>query len=156
VNHAVFSKNRDRLLNQEVAQLFFRRVKEEARGLMSDEHFTVDGTLIEAWASHKSFQRKDNDEGGPDAGRDFHGEKRSNETHESKTDPEARLYKKSYGQEAKLSYLGHTVVENRNGLIAAAMATEANGKAEREAGSLMVAGIVKKRHKGGRLLIRAS
>ena len=71
-NHAVFSKNRDRLLNQEVAQLFFQRVKAEAQGLMSDEHFTVDGTLIEAWASHKSFQRKGGDEGGPDAGRNFH------------------------------------------------------------------------------------
>jgi len=154
-DHAVFSKNRDRLLNQEVAQLFFRQVKAQAKGLMSDEHFTVDGTLIEAWASHKSFQRKDGDEGGPDAGRDFHGEKRSNETHESKTDPEARLYKKSYGQEAKLSYLGHTVVENRNGLIAAAMATEANGKAEREAGGLMVAGVVKRRKKRTRITLGA-
>ena len=144
-NHAVFSKNRERLLNQEVAQLFFRQVKAQAKGLMSDEHFTVDGTLIEAWASHKSFQRKDGGEGGPDAGRDFHGEKRTNETHESKTDPEARLYKKSYGQEAKLSYLGHTVVENRNGLIAAAMATQADGRAEREAGALLIGGIVKKK-----------
>jgi transposase len=146
-NHAVFSKNRERLLNQEVAQLFFRLVNARAKGLMSDEHFTVDGTLIEAWASHRSFQRKDGGEGGPDAGRDFHGDKRSNQTHESKTDPEARLYKKSYGQEAKLSYLGHTVVENRNGLIAAAMATQADGKAERDAGTLMVAGIVKKKRK---------
>lgn len=146
-NHAVFSKNRERLLNQEVAQLFFRLVNARAKGLMSDEHFTVDGTLIEAWASHKSFQRKDGGEGGPDAGRDFHGDKRTNQTHESKTDPEARLYKKSYGQEAKLSYLGHTVVENRNGLIAAAMATRAEGKAERDAGTLMVAGIVKKKRK---------
>jgi transposase len=146
-NHAVFSKNRDRLLNQEVAQVFFGKVKAQAQGLMSDEHFTVDGTLIEAWASHKSFQRKDGDEGGPDAGRDFQGEKRTNESHESKTDPEARLYKKSYGQEAKLSYLGHTVVENRNGLIAAAMATQANGTAERDAGTLMIAGIVKRKKK---------
>ena len=159
-NHAVFSKNRDRLLNQEVAELFFRQVKAQAKGLMSDDHFTVDGTLIEAWASHKSFQKKDGGEGGPDAGgpnagRNFHGEKRSNETHESKTDPEARLYKKSYGQEAKLSYLGHTVVENRNGLIAAAMATQATGKAEREAGELLVAGIVKRRNKGGRITLGA-
>jgi transposase len=144
-NHAVFSKNRDRLLNQEVAQAFFSKVNAQAKGLMSDEHFTVDGTLIEAWASHKSFQRKDGGEGGPDAGGDFHGEKRTNETHESKTDPEARLYKKSYGQEAKLSYLGHTVVENRNGLIAAAMATQANGTAERDAGTLLIAGIVKRK-----------
>ncbi len=142
-NHAVFSKNRERLLNQEVAQAFFAQVKARAQGLMSDEHFTVDGTLIEAWASHKSFQRKDGGQSGPDAGCDFHGEKRSNQTHESKTDPEARLYKKSYGQEAKLCYLGHTLVENRNGLIAAALATEANGKAEREAGTLLVARIVK-------------
>ena len=151
----MFSKNRDRLLNQEVAQLFFRQVNARAKGLMSDEHFTVDGTLIEAWASHKSFQKKDGGEDGPDAGRDFHGEKRTNETHESKTDPEARLYKKSYGQEAKLSYLGHTVVENRNGLIAAAMATRADGKAERDAGTLMVAGIVKKRNKSGRITLGA-
>jgi transposase len=146
-NHAVFSKNRERLLNQEVAQLFFRQVNARAKGLMSDEHFTVDGTLIEAWASQKSFQKKDDNEGGPDAGRDFHGEKRTNQTHQSKTDPDARLYKKSYGQEAKLSYLGHTVVENRNGLIAAAMATQADGTAERDAGTLMIAGIVKKKRK---------
>jgi len=138
-NHAVFSKNRDRLLNQELAQSFFARVKAQAAGLMSDEHFTVDGTLIEAWAGHKSFRRKDGGDSGPDAGRDFHGETRTNETHQSKTDPEARLYKKSYGQEAKLSYLGHTVVENRHGLIAAAMTTQADGTAEREAGMLMVA-----------------
>ncbi len=146
-NHAVFSKNRERLLNREVAQLFFRQVNARAKALMSDEHFTVDGTLLEAWASHKSFQRKDGGEGGPDAGRDFHGEKRTNQTHESKTDPDARLYRKSYGQEAKLSYLGHTVVENRNGLIAAAMVTRADGTAERDAGTLMIAGIVKKKRK---------
>jgi transposase len=137
-NHAVFSKNRDRLLNQELAQQFFTRVKAQATGLMSDEHFTVDGTLIEAWASHKSFRRKDDDASGPTAGSDFHGEKRSNETHESKTDPDARLYKKSYGKESRLSYLGHTLVENRNGLIAGAMATPADGHAEREAALLMV------------------
>lgn len=137
-NHAVFSKNRDRLLNQEVAQQFFAKVKAKAQDLMSDEHFTVDGTLIEAWASHKSFQRKDGGdkpEGG--SGANFHGEKRTNDTHESKTDPEARLYKKSSGQEAKLSYLGHVVVENRHGLIAAAMATQADGTAERDAALLM-------------------
>src|SRR5262252_10721769 len=139
----VYTKNRDRLLNQEVAQSFFSQVKAQAVGLMSDEHFTVDGTLIEAWASHKSFQRKDQDGSGPDAGRDFHGEKRKNETHESKTDPEARLYKKSYGREARLSYMGHTVVENRNGLIVAAMATQADGTAERDSGILMVAGLTR-------------
>lgn len=138
-NHAVFSKNRDRLLNQEVAQQFFAKVKTKAQDLMSDEHFTVDGTLIEAWASHKSFQRKDsNDKPGAGSGANFHGEKRSNDTHESKTDPDARLYKKSAGQEAKLSYLGHVLVENRHGLIAAAMTTQADGVAERDAALLML------------------
>src|SRR5438874_318965 len=114
-NHAVFSKNRDRLLNQELAQKFFAHVKEQAAGLMSDEHFTVDGTLIEAWAGQKSFRRKDEGDG-PKGRGDFHGEPRRNDTHASRTDPEARLYKKSAGQEAKLSYLGHTLVENRNGV----------------------------------------
>ena len=125
-NHAVFSKNRDRLLNQDLAQKFFAHVKEQAAGLMSDEHFTVDGTLIEAWAGQKSFRRKD--KGGSGDGGDFHGESRRNQTHASRTDPEARLYKKSAGQESKLSYLGHTWVENRNGLIAAAMTTQADGR----------------------------
>jgi transposase len=138
-NHAVFSKNRDRLLNQEVAQQFFAKVKAKAQDLMSNEHFTVDGTLIEAWASHKSFQKKGSDrEPGAGGGGNFHNEKRTNATHESKTDPEARLYKKSFGQEAKLSYLGHVVVENRHGLIAAAMATQADGMAERDAALLML------------------
>jgi transposase len=136
-NHAVFSKNRDRLLNQDLAQKFFAHVKEQAAGLMSDEHFTVDGTLIEAWAGQKSFRRKDED-GGPTDGGNFHGEPRRNQTHASRTDPEARLYKKSAGQEAKLSYLGHTLVENRNGLIAAAMTTQADGRAERDAALLML------------------
>lgn len=144
-NHAVFSKNRDRLLNHELAQQFFAKVKQQAKGLMSDDHFTVDGTLIEAWASHKSFRRKDDDDAGPTAGNDFHGEKRTNETHESKTDLDARLYKKSYGKESKLSYLGHTLVENRNGLIASAMATEADGYAERDAALLMVDELTKGR-----------
>src|SRR5438477_1508329 len=98
-NHAVFSKNRDRLLNQELAQRFFAAVKAQAAGLMSDEHFTVDGTLIEAWAGQKSFRRKYDDHAGPRTGADFHGEKRSNQTHESTTDCEARLYKKAAGQE---------------------------------------------------------
>jgi transposase len=137
-NHAVFSKNRDRLLNHELAQQVFARVKQQAAGLMSDEHFTVDGTLIEAWASHKSFRRKDDNDTDPSAGNDFHGETRANDTHESKTDADARLYKKSYGKESKLSYLGHTLVENRNGLIASAMATSADGHAERDAALLMV------------------
>lgn len=137
-NHAVFSKNRDRLLNHEVAQSFFASVKARAAELMSDEHFTVDGTLVEAWASQKSFRRKDSDGPNSGDGADFHGEKRSNETHESKTDPEARLYKKAAGQPARLCYLGHVLVENRNGLIAAAMATQADGLAERDAALLML------------------
>jgi transposase len=135
-NHAVFSKNRDRLLTSDVAQQFFAAVNEQAKGFMSDEHFTVDGTLIQAWASQKSFRKKD---GSDDDGANFHGGKRSNDTHESTTDPDARLYKKSYGKESKLAYLGHALVENRNGLIAAAMATQADGYAEREAALLMLA-----------------
>lgn len=132
----VFTKNRDRLLNQVIARSFFRRVVERAAGLMSDEHFTVDGTLIEAWASQKSFQRKD---GGPDGdGSDFRGERRKNDTHASKTDPDARLYRKSNGAESRLAYLGHLLIENRHGLIADAMATMADGTAEREAATLMV------------------
>ena len=132
----VFSKNRDRLLNQEVARSFFRRVVERAKDLMSDEHFTVDGTLIEAWASQKSFQRKD---GGTDGdGRDFRGEQRKNDTHASKTDPDARLYRRSHQAESRLAYLGHLLIENRHGLIADAMATIADGFAEREAATLMV------------------
>lgn len=142
-NHAVFSKNRDRLLNQDLAQKFFAHVKEQAAGLMSDEHFTVDGTLIEAWAGQKSFRRKD--DSGSGSGGNFHGESRRNQTHASRTDPEARLYKKSAGQESKLSYLGHTLVENRNGLIAAAMTTQADGRAERDAALLMLYELTRKR-----------
>jgi transposase len=138
-NHAVFSKNRERLLNEEIAEGFFRRVIERAKPFMSDEHFTVDGTLIEAWASHKSFRRKDGKGKPPEAGGDvdFHGEKRKNETHESTTDPDARLFKKSKGSEAKLSYLGHVLMENRNGLLVQTFLTEANGRAERDAALLM-------------------
>ena len=112
-NHAVYSKNRERLLNEEIAETFFQRVLERARPYMSDEHFTVDGTLIEAWASQKSFRRKDGKGNPPGAGGevDFHGEKRKNQTHGSTTDPDARLFKKSKGSEAKLSYLGHVVME---------------------------------------------
>jgi transposase len=132
----VFTKNRDRLLNQEVARSFFRRVVDRAEGVMSDEHFTVDGTLIEAWASHKSFQRKD---GGTDGdGRDFRGQQRKNDTHASKTDPDARLYRRSNQAESRLAYLGHLLIENRHGLIADAMATIADGFGEREAATLMV------------------
>ena len=135
-NHAVFSKNRDRLLNSEVAQRFFAEVNKQAKRYMSDEHFTVDGTLIQAWASQKSFRPKDGSGSGD--GANFHEQKRSNDTHESTTDPDARLYKKSPGKESKLSYLGHALVENRNGLIAAAMVTHADGYAERDAALLML------------------
>jgi hypothetical protein len=132
----VFTKNRDRLLNQEIARSFFRRVVERATDVMSDEHFTVDGTLIEAWASQKSFQRKD---GGDDGdGSNFRGQARKNDTHASKTDPDARLYRKSHGAESRLAYLGHLLIENRHGLITDAMATTADGTAERDAGLLML------------------
>jgi len=134
-NHAVFSKNRERLLNQEVAREFFVRVLAQAKPHLSDEHFSVDGTLIEAWASQKSFQKKD---GGDDQPGHFRGERRSNETHESKTDPEARLYRKGHGQEARLGYLGHVLMENRSGLIVDAMVTQADGTAERDAALLML------------------
>jgi transposase len=135
-NATVFTKNRDRLLNQEIARSFFRRVVDRAKDLMSDEHFTVDGTLIDAWASQKSYQRKD---GGPDGdGRNFHGDARKNDTHASTTDPDARLYRRSKTKEARLAYLGHLLIENRHGLIADAMATQADGHAEREAGVLML------------------
>jgi transposase len=132
----VFTKNRDRLLNHELARTFFRHVIDQAQGLMSDEHFTVDGTLIEAWASQKSFQRKD---GGTDGdGANFHGQTRKNDTHASTTDPDARLYRKSKGTEARLAYLGHLLIENRHGLIVDAMATHADGTAERDAAMLML------------------
>ena len=140
-----FTKNRDRLLEADVAKEFLARVVEQARakGLTSDEHFTVDGTLLEAWASAKSFQPKDkkelpapDDPGNPTV--DFRGEKRSNETHQSKTDPEALLARKSEGKEAKLSYSGNLLVENRNGLIVDAEVFQANGTAERDAALVML------------------
>ena len=139
-----FTKNRDRLLEAEVAKLFLLQVVEQARqkGLTSDEHFTVDGTLLEAWASVKSFQPKEgkqrppDDPGNPTV--NFRGERRSNETHESKTDPDAKLARKGDGKEAKLSYSGNLLVENRNGLIVNAMVWEATGTAERDTALLML------------------
>jgi transposase len=139
-NHAVFSHNRERLLNEEIAEVFFQRVLGLAQPYLSDEHFTVDGTLIEAWASHKSFRRKDGG-AGPSGGNrdvDFHGEQRSNDTHQSTTDPDARLYKKSTGSEAKLAYLGHLLKENRHGLLLQTHLTLATGTAEREAALHMI------------------
>jgi transposase len=139
----VFTKNRDRLLEGDVAEKFFQLVLTQARvaDLLSDEHFSVDGTLIEAWASHKSSQRKDqptpppDDPGNPTV--DFHGEKRSNETHESTTDPDARLARKSGGHEAKLAYCGNVMIENRNGLVVDTELLQCNGTAERDAAMLM-------------------
>jgi transposase len=147
-DHTVFTKNRERLFNDEVAAIFFQHVLQEARKkkLISNDHFTVDGTLIEAWASLKSFRPKDEDdnekpEGGnrnPDV--NYHGKKRKNKTHESKTDPESRLYTKGRGQEAKLFYMGHVLMENRNGLAVDCETTEATGVAERESGTSMIIG----------------
>jgi transposase len=140
-----FTKNRDRLLEADVAKEFLARVVEQARakGLTSDEHFTVDGTLLEAWASAKSFQPKQekplpppDDLGNPTV--NFRGERRSNETHESKTDGEALLARKGEGKESKLSYSGNLLVENRNGLIVAAEVFQANGTAERDAALVML------------------
>jgi len=140
-----FTKNRDRLLEAAVAKEFLAQVVERARlaGLVSDEHFTVDGTLLDAWASLKSFRPKDEQPGAPpdDPGNptvDFHGEKRSNQTHESKTDGDALLARKAKGKEAKLSYSGNLLVENRNGLIVDAELLEANGRAERDAALVML------------------
>jgi transposase len=136
----VFTKNRERLLEGEVAAEFFDQVLAQARAarLLSDEHFTVDGTLIEAWAGHKSFKRKDgppppppDDKGNPTV--DFHGETRSNATHQSTTDPECRLFKKSKGAAAQLCYLGHVLMENRHGLVVRPAVTVAGGTAERDA-----------------------
>jgi len=138
-DHSTFSKNQERLLTQEIADRFFAAVVRQAhlRRYLSGEHFSVDGTLLEAWASHKSFRPKDgggNRPSGPgrNAEVDYHGERRSNETHQSTTDPEARLARKGDGQPAKLSYAGHLLMEHRNALIAGMELTEATGYAERE------------------------
>jgi transposase len=139
-DHSSFSKNRDRLLEGAIAAKFLAAVLAQPRvkRLMSSDHFSVDGTLLEAWASLKSFRRKDGDDQdhdgpGRNAERGFHKEKRSNDTHRSTTDPEARLYKKGHGQPAKLCYLGHALMENRNGLAVTGIVTPATGTAEREA-----------------------
>jgi IS5 family transposase len=138
-DHSVFSKNRDRLLTTEIAQEFLAALLADAKvkRLLSHEHFSVDGTLLKAWASMKSFQAKDGNGNPSGAGRngerDFRGEKRSNETHSSTTDPDARLYRKGGGQESRLCYMGHAVMENRNGLAVSGEVTHATGTAEREA-----------------------
>jgi len=140
-DHSTFSKNRTRLLEHDVAGEFFRQVVKDAKAkrLMSDDHFTVDGTLVEAWASLKSFRPKDekpsdrpppDDPGNPTV--NFHGEKRSNKTHQSTSDPESRLARKGDNQPARLSYSGHALMENRNGMLVDIKVAEANGYAERE------------------------
>lgn len=137
-DHSVFSKNRDRLLNTEIAQGFLTALLTEPNvtRLLSHEHFSVDGTLLDAWASMKSFRPKDGSGDPPDGGRNgdqnFRGEKRSNETHASTTDPDARLYRKGNGQESRLCYMGHAIMENRNGLAICGEVTHATGTAERE------------------------
>jgi transposase len=148
-NHSTFSKNRDRLIESDIALSFLKSVLEKAKEecLLSDEHFSVDGTLLEAWASLKSFRPKDEPSPPPDSppsdgGRNpevnFHGEKRSNETHASTTDPEALLAKKGKGKEAKLCFTGHVLMENRNGLVVNACITPATGTCEREAAAEML------------------
>jgi transposase len=141
----VFSKNRERLLEADVARAFFVEVGQLAReqGLLSDEHFTVDGTLIEAWAGQKSFKPRtgtpppsDSDSGNPSV--NFRGQKRTNDTHASTTDADAKLYKKAKGHEAKLAFLGHVLMENRNGLVVETRLTGATGTAEREAALEMI------------------
>jgi len=134
-----FSKNRERLQDGDLLQKFMTVLLNhpKVKPLLSDDHFSVDGTLVEAWASHKSFRPKDDRSDGD--GENFHGKKRKNDTHQSTTDPDARLYKKAAGREAKLCYLGHALMENRNGLAVAGRVTHANGTAERRAAEDMLA-----------------
>lgn len=168
-NHSTFSKNRKRLMDGQVADLVFDKILEHARinRLLSSEHFTVDGTLIEAWASLKSLQERGDDDDPPPSpsskkskksrkkGRnkkvDFKGKKRSNKTHVSRTDPEARLFTKGSGQAAKLSYMGHALTENQNGLVIDARVTQATGYAEREAAIAML----EKARRNGRATVGA-
>jgi transposase len=154
----VFTKNRQRLLDGDIAEEFFNKVLSQARvnKLLSDEHFSVDGTLIEAWASQKSFRPKGGNDGasgttgsGRNAETDFRGHSRKNDTHECTSDPEAKLYKKSAGTAAKLTFMGHVLMENRNGLVVNARLTEANGYAERDAALEMVAELPE----GGRITL---
>ena len=145
-NHSVFSKNRDRLFENEVIESFFTEVMRRAdrQGLLSKEHFSVDGTLIQAWASQKSFRPKDGSDdqtpngGGRNAQADWKGKPRSNDTHASTTDPEARLYRKSNNTASILSYQGHVLMENRSGLVVSAVVTHADGTGEREAAIRML------------------
>jgi len=138
-----FTKNRDRLLDGDIASAFFEAVliHADTARLLSDDHFTVDGTLLEAWASQKSFRPRDQDpppDGGGNPTVNFHGQRRRNDTHQSTTDPDARLYKKAQGREARLGYLGHVLMEHRSGLIVNATVTPADGHGEREAAVAMI------------------
>lgn len=153
-DHSTFSKNRDRLLEGEIAAKFLAAVlaQPKVKRLLSSDHFSVDGTLIEAWASIKSFRRKDggdDDHQGPgrNAERNFHKEKRSNETHQSTTDPEARLYRKGDGQPAKLCYMGHALMENRHGLAVGGGVSQATGTAEREKALALIDGRCRRRRR---------
>lgn len=143
-DHSVFSKNRDRLIQHDVATQFFDMIRRQAEraDLLSNEHFTVDGTLIEAWASMKSFRPKDDQDpptsGGRNSEVDFKGQQRKNDTHQSTTDPEARLLKKGKGKEAKLCFMGHALMENRSGLVVDSRLTPATGTAERSAALEMI------------------
>jgi IS5 family transposase len=157
-DHSTFSKNRDRLLEGEIAGKFLAAVlaQPKVKRLLSSDHFSVDGTLIDAWASIKSFRRKDGgdkDKGGPgrNAERNFHKEKRSNETHQSTTDPDARLYKKGDGQPAKLCYMGHAMMENRHGLVVGGSISQATGTAERQTALDLIDG----RHRRRRITLGA-
>jgi transposase len=148
-----FTKNRDRLLAGDIAAAFFEAVliHADTKRLLSHEHFTVDGTLLEAWASQKSFRPRDEDPptgGGSNPGVDFHGQRRTNDTHQSTTDPDARLYKKARGREARLGYLGHVLMEHRSGLIVKTAVTPADGHGERDAALVMVEAM-----SGGRITV---
>ena len=146
-----FTKNRDRLLEGDIARAFFEEVVAQARSrhLLSAEHFTVDGTLLEAWAGQKSFKRKGPPSGPPDDPGNptvnFHGERRSNETHQSTADPDSRLFKKAQGHEAKLAYLGEVLMENRHGLVVDACVVPATGTGERDAATNLVASLARRR-----------
>jgi transposase len=137
-DHSTFSKDRDRLLDADVAAKFLEAVLRhpKVKRFLSDDHFSVDGTLVEAWASLKSFRAKDGSDEPPSPGRngdrDFHGETRTNDTHASRTDPDAKLFRKGQAQAAKLYFMGHAMIENRHGLVVQADATQATGKAERQ------------------------
>lgn len=139
-----FTKNRERLQQGDIFNRFMDRLlnHESVKPLLSDEHFSVDGTLIEAWASHKSFKPKDDQDGD---GTDFHDTRRKNDTHQSTTDPDSRLYRKSEGKESKLCYMGHATMENRSKLAVAGLVTHAGGKAEREASLKMLKKIARKK-----------